>query len=248
MALGGESSILGYPTSDEYSTRDQIGRSSDFIGGRIVWKAGIEPRMIRQPILHFWDHDGGTLGPHGYPIDDGFGHLGGLLDQGFEHEHLEAYYVDTLSGNVVPDPGTMGTCNPHNRTDGTERDRIIQQWTIDGFGLDGKQSKLKCGNDSFSYWHIYDRHYEHWRQNADLMGVNWKKLLGLAIQKSVTGPLESTFDSNRGTFCYSGPIRTYNRVNDGKVTPHYMHPRIIMNASGDIITAFPTSTGCPRPR
>jgi len=242
VATGAEGGPLGYPTTDEVGTPDGIGRYNHFFGGDIYWHPQYGAHPVSYPVLYFWRESGSETGEYGYPISDASTTSIFPYSQEFNGGIIDVADVDSKQGTVVPDPGTMGTCNPQKKEE--QRNYVIQSWKIDGFGLNGKTGRLECGSDKDGYWHIDKNHGSQWKQNADMMGVHPKKLLGLAIMKSLTGPLNSTFDSSRGTFCYTGPIRTYDREVNGERVSKIMNPRIILNNGGLIITAIPSSKGC----
>ncbi len=78
-AIGGPSGLLGFPTTDEISTPDGIGRFNHFANaGSIYWTPSTGPMMVRGTIRDRWASLGWENGPLGYPIADYY-RLPGLL-------------------------------------------------------------------------------------------------------------------------------------------------------------------------
>jgi uncharacterized protein with LGFP repeats len=72
-ALGGPSSGLGYPITDELSTPDGIGRYNHFSrgdGASIYWSPNTGAHAIQGTIRAKWASMGWERGPQGYPITD----------------------------------------------------------------------------------------------------------------------------------------------------------------------------------
>jgi len=70
-ALGGSSGLLGYPTTDETTTPDGVGRFNHFDGGSIYWKPSIGAHEIHGPIRDYWAENGWERNSLlGYPISD----------------------------------------------------------------------------------------------------------------------------------------------------------------------------------
>jgi hypothetical protein len=69
-ALGWETGPLGYPRTDEVSTRDGIGRYNDFVGGSIYWHPSTGAFDVRGPIRDRWRQLGAETGQLGYPVTD----------------------------------------------------------------------------------------------------------------------------------------------------------------------------------
>ena len=71
QTLGGPSSFLGYPTTDELGTADGVGRYSDFAnGGAIYWTPQTGAWSIHGDILGRWLAIGAERGPLGFPTMD----------------------------------------------------------------------------------------------------------------------------------------------------------------------------------
>jgi len=71
LALGGEASVLGYPTTDETSTPDGIGRFNHFQAGSIYWTPATGAHEVHGLIRALWSAAGWERDPSlGYPITD----------------------------------------------------------------------------------------------------------------------------------------------------------------------------------
>ena len=71
LALGAETSILGYPTTDETGTPDGIGRYNHFQAGSIYWTPNTGAYEVHGLIREFWAANGWERNPNlGYPISD----------------------------------------------------------------------------------------------------------------------------------------------------------------------------------
>lgn len=73
LALGAEASILGYPSTDESSTPDGVGRYNHFQGGSIYWTPGTGAHEVHGLIRDRWASLGWERNSQlGYPITDEF--------------------------------------------------------------------------------------------------------------------------------------------------------------------------------
>lgn len=69
-ALGWETGVLGYPTSDELATPDGVGRFNHFQGGSIYWTAALGSHEVHGNIHAAWAQLGWETGALGYPTTD----------------------------------------------------------------------------------------------------------------------------------------------------------------------------------
>src|SRR5262249_28411227 len=69
-SMGWETSVLGYPTTDETSTPDGIGRYNHFQGGSIYWTPSLGAHEVQGLIHDFWANQGWEQGALGYPTSD----------------------------------------------------------------------------------------------------------------------------------------------------------------------------------
>ena len=84
MGLGGEASVLGYPTTDETGTPDQVGRYNHFDAGSIYWTPATSAHEVHGLIRDLWASQGWERGPMGYPITDEL-----IPDRRIGHVHPE---------------------------------------------------------------------------------------------------------------------------------------------------------------
>jgi hypothetical protein len=69
--MGWEAGFLGFPTTDETTTPDGIGRYNHFEGGSIYWKPSISAHEVHGLIRKYWADNGWELNSQlGYPISD----------------------------------------------------------------------------------------------------------------------------------------------------------------------------------
>ncbi|WP_166459704.1 choice-of-anchor D domain-containing protein [Amycolatopsis pithecellobii] len=72
-SIGGPSSALGYPVTDESGTPDGVGRYNHFAGSggaSIYWTPGTGAHFIQGAIRGKWASMGWETGPQGYPVTD----------------------------------------------------------------------------------------------------------------------------------------------------------------------------------
>ncbi|MGN6103956.1 MAG: hypothetical protein ACTHU0_02525, partial [Kofleriaceae bacterium] len=70
VALGGCSSVIGAPQTDELATPDGAGRYTTFERGSIYWTAATGAFEVHGAIRDLWKALGWEAGPLGYPISD----------------------------------------------------------------------------------------------------------------------------------------------------------------------------------
>lgn len=66
-ALGAETGVLKFPTSDEIVAPDGKGRFTTFQGGAIYWHPNTGAHPVYGPLHMFWGMSGYEAGPYGYP-------------------------------------------------------------------------------------------------------------------------------------------------------------------------------------
>jgi hypothetical protein len=100
--LGWEKSILGYPTGDEATTPDGIGRYHSFQGGSIYWSPNTGAFEVHGSIREKWGQLGWERSCLGYPISDEEPSSGGWDRQSrFQHGIIK----------WSPSNGALQTCN-----------------------------------------------------------------------------------------------------------------------------------------
>ena len=70
LALGGPSSFLGLPTTNEKSATDKVGRYNYFKGGAIYWTPSTSAHEVHGTIRSRWVQLGAYAGVLGYPTQD----------------------------------------------------------------------------------------------------------------------------------------------------------------------------------
>jgi hypothetical protein len=91
ISLGGESGILGFPTTDETGTPDGIGRFNHFSNSAsIYWTPGTGAWSVHGAIRAEWASLGWERSPLGYPISDEYAVTGGRANA-FQNGHVTWY-------------------------------------------------------------------------------------------------------------------------------------------------------------
>jgi uncharacterized protein with LGFP repeats len=108
-ALGGPSSFLGYPMTDESLTgANEEGRYNDFQadgkGGSIYWRPGYPPYEVHGAIRKLWLDMGGTTGVAGYPTSD---EVMGVADP---KGHISQFETCWISDYAASPGGTHPVC------------------------------------------------------------------------------------------------------------------------------------------
>ncbi len=69
--MGWEAGLLGFPTTDETKTPDEVGRYSHFNGGSVYWKPTVSAHEVHGLIRNLWADQGWEQNADlGYPISD----------------------------------------------------------------------------------------------------------------------------------------------------------------------------------
>ncbi|HWF17980.1 MAG TPA: GH25 family lysozyme [Verrucomicrobiae bacterium] len=107
--LGWETSVLGYPVTDENGTPDGIGRFNHFEnprlnnqGGSIYWTSSTGTCEVHGPIRTYWANAGWEKSSFGYPTSDQYAVTGttNLVRNNFQHSTIT---LNTTTG-VVSSP------------------------------------------------------------------------------------------------------------------------------------------------
>lgn len=83
-ALRWEAGPLSFPTTDELTTPDGVGRFNSFQGGAVYWSPGNGAHAVWGAILQRWGSLGWETSALGYPVTDEFDIPGGKA-QNFQH-------------------------------------------------------------------------------------------------------------------------------------------------------------------
>ncbi len=88
LAMGGPSSILGLPVTDETTTPDRIGRFNHFVGGgSIYWTPATGAHEVYGAIRAKWSALGWELGLPGYPVTGEYAVANGRASN-FQHANI----------------------------------------------------------------------------------------------------------------------------------------------------------------
>ena len=110
--MGGHTSALGFPISDELTTPDGIGRYNVFEGGMIYWTPQHGAHPVSGPILLEWASSGYERGKYGYPVTDPIENTNGLeMEQKFEHGTLNGF-TEVIQKIIDATPGAVGKLLP----------------------------------------------------------------------------------------------------------------------------------------
>ncbi|MCX5741461.1 MAG: hypothetical protein NT062_03065 [Proteobacteria bacterium] len=82
--LGAEAGLLGYPTSDELTATDGVGRYSEFEHGSMYWTPAVGAFEVHGRIRDAWRADGAEGGELGYPTSNEHAVTGGRSSD-FQH-------------------------------------------------------------------------------------------------------------------------------------------------------------------
>jgi hypothetical protein len=102
-SLGWERSVLGFPTTDELTTPDRLGRYNHFQGGSIYWTPATGAHEVHGAIRARWASLGWERSPLGYPTSNVYAYGDGWRSD-FQHGYL---YWHAGTG-VVDDPVLTG--------------------------------------------------------------------------------------------------------------------------------------------
>jgi uncharacterized protein with LGFP repeats len=83
-SMGRETSVLGYPITDENSTPDGVGRYNHFQGGSIYWSPSTGAWEVHGNIRNTWSSLGWERSRLGYPVSNEYGVPGGRRND-FQH-------------------------------------------------------------------------------------------------------------------------------------------------------------------
>lgn len=105
VSEGASDGALGFPTADEESASDGVGRFNRFSNGMIYWHPTHGAHPLQGDILDQWSVDGYETGPAGYPIDDARPSQDGWYQQPFENTDI--------IGDISSDPFDGGFVLPY---------------------------------------------------------------------------------------------------------------------------------------
>jgi hypothetical protein len=102
LALGGCSSFLGAPYTEERGTPDGVGRYSVFAEGSIYWTPALGAHEVHGRIRDAWADTGWEAGALGYPVSDEYAVTGGRRSD-FQHGSI-TWAADTDTSTVTLNP------------------------------------------------------------------------------------------------------------------------------------------------
>lgn len=105
-ALGAETGVLKFPTSDEIVAPDGKGRFTTFQGGAIYWHPTTGAHPVYGVIQWFWNLSGNEAGPYGYPTGDPV-YTGDNISQEFQRGTLRLWDGNFEAIRQVDDSETI---------------------------------------------------------------------------------------------------------------------------------------------
>jgi uncharacterized protein with LGFP repeats len=106
--MGWEAGFLGFPTTDETSTPDKLGRFNHFEAGSIYWKKSLSAHEVHGHIRQYWADNGYEANPQlGYPISDETPTFAGSNHRFNDFENGVVYWRsgNDTAGPLTPFPG-----------------------------------------------------------------------------------------------------------------------------------------------
>ena len=102
---------------------------------------------------------------------------------------------------------------------------------------------LRCGNASYGFRHIRDKHTADWSGKAAPAQEPWRDLAGWATATTLTSPDKIIYDAKRESWCYSRWIGLYNKRN-GQLVSSMIVKTILGKTGQRIITSYPSGSQC----
>ncbi|MDO5682754.1 MAG: PKD domain-containing protein [Propionibacteriaceae bacterium] len=93
-ALGWETSVLRFPTTNETATADRVGRFNNFEGGSIYWSPGTGAWEVHGLIRDEWMRRGAERSSLGYPTSDEIAVPGG------RRSNFQRGYIEWVNGRI----------------------------------------------------------------------------------------------------------------------------------------------------
>lgn len=101
---------------------------------------------------------------------------------------------------------------------------------------------LRCGNASWGYRHIKNRHYNEFQTLARAGGLNWSDLVHWAIYYNVKDPDRVIVEQTDG--CRDRLLYLHDR--NGRLVWQKRFKLIYSASDGRVITVYPSSSICTR--
>ena len=102
-AIGGPTSFLTWPKSDELGVPDGVGRRNEFVNGFIYWHPTTGAHPTSGDILFQWRYTGYERGPWGYPAGDPIQQEDGWYRQKVAVGHAYGLIANGLADLWAPD-------------------------------------------------------------------------------------------------------------------------------------------------
>lgn len=109
--LGGVTSFLLYPRTNELTNPDGVGKRTEFIGGTIYWHPSTGAHYMAHDFLLKWSQHGYEAGWMGYPMTDQIINLDGGRRQQFQGGHIYWSPVTgahSINGRIYEEWGNLG--------------------------------------------------------------------------------------------------------------------------------------------
>ncbi|KAA8719788.1 hypothetical protein F4V58_12345 [Corynebacterium phocae] len=87
-SIGGPTSFLGFPKSNELTNPDRVGKRSEFINGYIYWHPSTGAHTVSLPVSVVWARHGWEKGFLGYPITSDIPQGNAWYKQDFQGGHV----------------------------------------------------------------------------------------------------------------------------------------------------------------
>ncbi|WP_261796869.1 LGFP repeat-containing protein [Corynebacterium provencense] len=101
--MGGPTSFLTWPKSDELGVPDGVGRRNEFVNGFIYWHPTTGAHPTSGDILFQWRYTGYERGPWGYPAGDPIQQEDGWYRQKVAVGHAYGLIANGLADLWAPD-------------------------------------------------------------------------------------------------------------------------------------------------
>lgn len=151
QALGAQSGVLGYPTSDERVTPDGVGRFNTFEYGSLYWSPATGAHAVYGPVLEKWAAAGYERSTYGYPTAGAVG-----LPDGSDRQTFQRGTITVPAANLGSPPWSR----PVDKVPGRNYDDALEciggydNGALTIFHMTGET--LYCRDFS---QHIYKRHF-----------------------------------------------------------------------------------------
>ncbi|MBP2320807.1 uncharacterized protein with LGFP repeats [Kibdelosporangium banguiense] len=146
--LGFEFGVFGFPTTDELTTPDTLGRYNDFEfqDGSIYWSNATGAHSVQGAIKQRWAALNKEAGPLGYPISDELGATNGRYND-FQKESASIYWSNATGAHSV-----QGAIKSKWNEFGRENSFLGYPTTDELVGANGGRYNDFAGEGGSIYW------------------------------------------------------------------------------------------------